>query len=82
MGTGITSILLHNLPYNGSWLYWISVVIFALNVFLFVVFTLISIVRYTYFPGLFAAMLRHPVQSLFLGMSFLQLACLRLTLPF
>ncbi|KAL2676711.1 hypothetical protein Neosp_010475 [[Neocosmospora] mangrovei] len=38
MGTGITSILLHNLPYNGRWLYWISVVIFSLNILLFVSF--------------------------------------------
>ena len=67
MGTGIVSILLHNLPYNARWLYWISVVIFCLNIFLFVFFVLISIVRYTIFRGIFAAMLRHPVQSLFLG---------------
>ncbi|KGO69107.1 C4-dicarboxylate transporter/malic acid transport protein [Penicillium italicum] len=35
MGTGITSILLNTLPYNGRWLYWISIVIFCLNIFLF-----------------------------------------------
>ena len=67
MGTGIVSILLHNLPYNASWLYWISVVIFAVNVFLFVLFTIISVARYTLFPGVWSAMIRHPVQSLFLG---------------
>ncbi|KEQ92599.1 hypothetical protein AUEXF2481DRAFT_91019 [Aureobasidium subglaciale EXF-2481] len=67
MGTGIVSILLHNLPYNGRWLYWISVVIFCLNILLFIIFTTISVVRYVYFTGLFKAMLRHPVQSLFLG---------------
>lgn len=70
MGTGIVSILLHNLPYNGTWLYWISVILFCVNILLFVLFTLISVVRYTYFKGLFVAMLRHPVQSLFLGISF------------
>ncbi|KAG9882017.1 putative C4-dicarboxylate transporter/malic acid transport protein, partial [Aureobasidium melanogenum] len=67
MGTGIVSILLHNLPYNGRWLYWISVVVFCLNILLFIIFMTISMVRYIYFTGLFKAMLRHPVQSLFLG---------------
>ncbi|KIW04163.1 uncharacterized protein PV09_04970 [Verruconis gallopava] len=67
MGTGIASILLYGLPYNGDWLYWLSVIIFALNVFLFVLFTVISIIRYTLYPGIWSAMIRHPVQSLFLG---------------
>ena len=67
MGTGIVSILLHNLPYNGIWLYWISVGIFGLNVVLFVMFLGISILRYVMFPGLFQFMIRHPVQSLFTG---------------
>ncbi|KIM99190.1 hypothetical protein OIDMADRAFT_201827 [Oidiodendron maius Zn] len=67
MGTGIVSTLLHNLPYNGIWLYWISVVIFALNVFLFCVFLLISILRYAIYPEIWVVMIRHPAQSLFLG---------------
>lgn len=67
MGTGIVSILLHNLPYNATWLYWISVVIFCLNILLFTIFLGISIVRYTYFRGLFQFMINHPVQSLFTG---------------
>lgn len=67
MGTGIVSILLHNLPYNGDWLYWISVVVFCLNIALFVTFTVISIVRYTVFPEIWWAMIRHPAQSLFIG---------------
>jgi len=68
MGTGIVSILLHNLPYNARWIYWISIVFFAANVCFFVLFSFISILRYIMFPGLWTAMLRHPVQSLFLGM--------------
>jgi tellurite resistance protein TehA-like permease len=67
MGTGIVSILVHNLPFNARWLYWISVLLFCLNVFLFVTFTAVSIVRYAVFRGVWSAMLRHPVQSLFLG---------------
>ena len=67
MGTGIVSILLHNLPYNGVWLYWLSIVVFALNVFLFAVFTLASILRYALYPKIWGVMIRHPTQSLFLG---------------
>lgn len=67
MGNGIVSILLHNLPYNGVWLYWISIVVFALNVFLFVVFTLASIMRYVLYPEIWGVMIRHQTQSLFLG---------------
>lgn len=67
MGTGITSILLHNLPYNGRWLQYISYILFALNVLLFVVFLAISILRYCLYPKIWASMIRHPAQSLFIG---------------
>ncbi|KAE8375530.1 voltage-dependent anion channel [Aspergillus bertholletiae] len=67
MGTGIVSILLNTLPYNGRWLYWISVVIFALNVLLFTIGCVISILRYSLYPEIFKAMITHPVQAMFLG---------------
>lgn len=67
MGTGIVSILLNTLPYNGNWLYWISVVVFAFNVLLFMVFLLVSILRYILYPEIFPVMVTHPTQSLFLG---------------
>lgn len=67
MGTGIVSILLHNLPYNAPWLQYISYVIFGLNVVLFVTFLLISILRYGLYPEIWSAMIEHPGQSLFLG---------------
>ncbi|KAF4978697.1 hypothetical protein FZEAL_4966 [Fusarium zealandicum] len=67
MGTGITSILLHNLPYNGRWLYWISVAVFCVNVALFVLFTCISILRYAMFRGVWTETLRTPAQAVFLG---------------
>ncbi|KAE8326354.1 voltage-dependent anion channel [Aspergillus sergii] len=51
MGTGIVSILLNTLPYNGEWLYWISVVIFAFNVLLFAVGSVITTLRYSFVPG-------------------------------
>ncbi|KAF7899158.1 uncharacterized protein EAF01_008371 [Botrytis porri] len=67
MGTGIVSILLHNLPYNGAWLKYISIVIFVLNIVLFCTFLGISLVRYILYPQIWSAMIRHPAQSLFLG---------------
>lgn len=47
MGTGISSILLHQLPYNAHWLHIISYIVFCLNIFLFVTFFFISLLRYT-----------------------------------
>lgn len=67
MGTGMISILLFKLPYNGAWLYWISVAIFALDVFLFTLFFSISTVRYICYPEIWQAMIKHPTESLFLG---------------
>ncbi|KAK8910614.1 hypothetical protein QC760_001554 [Botrytis cinerea] len=67
MGTGIVSILLHNLPYNGAWLKYISVIIFVFNIFLFCTFLAISLARYILYPQIWTAMIRHPAQSLFLG---------------
>lgn len=67
MGTGIVSMLLYTLPYNGYWLWWISVVIFVFNVFLFIVGLILSILRYTIYPETFVPMITHPVQSLFIG---------------
>lgn len=67
MGTGIVSILLHNLPYNAQWLQYISYIFFGLNVLLFVCFLCISIARYTLFPEIWGVMVAHPAQSLFLG---------------
>ncbi|KAF7622501.1 hypothetical protein AFLA_009038 [Aspergillus flavus NRRL3357] len=67
MGTGIVSILLNTLPYNGEWLYWISVVIFAFNVLLFAMGCVITALRYSLYPEIFTVMITHPVQSMFLG---------------
>lgn len=67
MGTGIVSMLLYMLPYNARWLYWVSTVVFALNVLLFVVACTISALRYALYPEIFWAMISHPVQSMFIG---------------
>lgn len=44
-----------------------SLVFFFLNLALFVLFTVLSAARYIVFPGIWNRMLRHPVQSLYLG---------------
>jgi tellurite resistance protein TehA-like permease len=67
MSTGITSVILHQLPYNGDGLQIVSVIFFVLNLVLFVSFTLISCLRYTLYPQLIPAVLQHPHQSLFLA---------------
>lgn len=67
MGTGMISILLFKLPYNGAWLYWISIVIFCFDMLLFTIFTSISAWRYICYPEIWQAMIRHSTESLFLG---------------
>ncbi|KAK1150041.1 Plasma membrane sulfite pump involved in sulfite metabolism [Aspergillus melleus] len=67
MGTGIVSILLNTLPYNGDWLRYISIVLFVFNVVLFAIGIVISVLRYTLYPEIFFLMITHPVQSMFLG---------------
>lgn len=67
MGTGVASIILHQFPYNGDWLYWLSVVVFALNALLFVTFLAITILRYALYPEIWPIMLSHPQQSLFIS---------------
>lgn len=71
MGTGIVGILFHALAsIYASFekpLEILSIVFFVLNVVLFAVILIISILRYTLYPATWKLMLRHPVQSLFLG---------------
>lgn len=67
MSTGVVSILLHQLPYNGDGLQIISVIFFVLNLTLFLLFTAISCLRYSLYPRLIASVLQHPHQSLFLA---------------
>jgi len=67
MGTGITAILLHELPYNAPWLYWLSIVVFVLNVVLFASFIAILLARCIFWPGAWSSLIHHSEQSLFLG---------------
>lgn len=67
MSTGVVSIQLHQLPYNGNWLQIISVIFFVLNLTLFILFSVITFLRYLFYPKIFPVVLRHPHQSLFLA---------------
>ncbi|KAF6820230.1 c4-dicarboxylate transporter malic acid transport [Colletotrichum sojae] len=68
MGTGIVSVLLHNLPYNTPWIsHGLAVAFFVLNVGLFSVFSAITVLRYALYPEIWTAMVIHPAQSMFLG---------------
>ncbi|KAF8552520.1 hypothetical protein OG21DRAFT_1465582 [Imleria badia] len=69
MGTGSISILFHSFPYdtNSQVMKLFSLAFFFLNLALFVLFTALSAARYILFPGIWNRMLRHPVQSLYLG---------------
>lgn len=67
MGTGIVSTLLYQLPYNGPWLHILSIIVFVLNVVLFLSFMAMSVLRYVMYPELLGAMFRHQKQRLFLG---------------
>jgi tellurite resistance protein TehA-like permease len=67
MSTGVTSIMIHQLPYHAHWLNIISDIFFVLNIVLFLMFLFISVLRYTMYPQLIPAVLSHPHQSLFLA---------------
>ncbi|KAF1815752.1 sulfite efflux pump SSU1 [Eremomyces bilateralis CBS 781.70] len=67
MGTGVVSILLYNQPYQARWLHILAYIVFVLNIVLFVGIFVASILRYILYPELWRVMLRHPVQSMYIG---------------
>ena len=67
LGTGIVSILLHDSPYKFTGLSDIATAFFILNIALFLLILLATVLRYTLFPFTFMRMLHHPVESIFLG---------------
>ncbi|KAG1751518.1 voltage-dependent anion channel [Suillus paluster] len=69
MGTGATSALVHAFPYgNGNPAIKVAtLIIFFLNLLLFVFFTGATIARYVMFPDIWLKMIRHPTQGLFMG---------------
>ena len=67
MGTGIASILLHNLPYNAGWLRRLGIVIFILNIVIFALLAVGNIVRYVRWKGVMRSVNTHPAAGLFWG---------------
>jgi len=78
MGTGIVSIILITIPYqthpsssqpqtSSSWLYYLSLIFFLLNVVFFFLASIASILRYTLYPEIWTVMVQDPVNSLFLA---------------
>ncbi|KAF7115905.1 hypothetical protein CNMCM5793_003648 [Aspergillus hiratsukae] len=67
MGTGMISTVLNTLPYSGRWLYWISIVVFVLNVAIFAVCSILSVLRYAMYPETLNTIMNKPAQSMFLS---------------
>ncbi|CAL1707088.1 unnamed protein product [Somion occarium] len=69
MGTGAVSALLHNFPYNSdsSALKIMALIIFLLNLVLFVFVCICTVLRYILYPEIWSRMIAHPAQSLFIG---------------
>jgi len=69
MGTGICNTLLFLLPWRSTHAAFgaIGAAFLVLDFAIFLFFSMITIFRYTMYPQIFAAMLTHPVHSLFLG---------------
>lgn len=82
MGTGITSILLYNLPYNAHWVQMLGIIIFVLNVAIFAVLGIASIVRYIRWKGLFGAVGNHLVAGMFWGTLPMGMATIVVSLSF
>lgn len=68
----MTSILLQRLPYPAAWLYWLSVIVFALNVVLFVLCAIALSARLLFFRGGWDAVRR----DYFLGAVPIGLGCI------
>lgn len=67
MGTGIVSLLFITIPWKADWLFWLSVIFFVLNLVLFAIASVISILRYTLYPEIWTVMIHDPTAALFLG---------------
>lgn len=64
MSTGMVGILLATLPYQFRGLHYIAVAVFVLTLAMFLLFSVISIVRYCIWPRKLVETFQHPTQSL------------------
>jgi tellurite resistance protein TehA-like permease len=67
MGTGVVGILLDFIPFHARWLYYLSILFFALNALIFLASFVASALRYAIWPEIWAVMIQDPNNSLFLG---------------
>lgn len=67
MGTGIVSIVIYSMPHQFVGQEIIATVVYVLNIVLFCIFFIITCLRYTLYPWVGKLMLKHSVQSLFIG---------------
>lgn len=67
MGIGITAAIMYNFPFQAHWLRVFGIVVWGINLFLFVVFTVMFLLRFLKYPEQFKRMILHPGQSTFLG---------------
>lgn len=67
MGTGIVAILLFFLPFQGKWLYYLSIIMFIFNTVLYALAAVLSILRYAFYPRAWAMMMHDPVDPLYLA---------------
>lgn len=67
MGTGIVAVLMSSIPFHTPVLYYLSIVFFFLNVVIFALASITSILRYSLYPEIWRVMIQDPTNSLFLA---------------
>lgn len=67
MGTGIVAVLMSSVPFHTPVLYYLSIVFFLLNVVIFGLALITSILRYSLYPEIWRVMIQDPTNSLFLA---------------
>ena len=67
MGTGVVSTLLHTAPHQFRGQKEIAAAFYALNILLFVTFSVMSVLRYTMYPWVLSRMIRTPTICMFCG---------------
>lgn len=67
MGTGILALCLNKFPYHFNFLHSVAMGLWFINIGLFVLFSALFLGRMLIFPSITLKLLKHPVQSMFLG---------------
>ncbi|KAJ5626244.1 hypothetical protein N7510_002553 [Penicillium lagena] len=67
MGTGIVAVLMKSVPFPTPVLHYLSIVFFLLNVVLFGLAFLTSVLRYSLYPEIWRVMIQDPTNSLYMA---------------